>query len=199
MNVRLKKTLPFTAGVWHEQAMHMNNYVATVHLYTNCTDPISQNIAMERLKYFVYHELDSSILIDQTNKCCSQLSTAGLKITTMPEAPVDQLVGIMLFHKLNAVAEQRLVITEVEISSDIGENLVYLHDQDELTDDIVKPKWWTSADPLHSESTLIRSGKVVAINRTKTWRELDLAWPADTVSLPGNIVVFADFKRNDTE
>jgi hypothetical protein len=200
MNVRLQKTLHFTAGVWYDNSLQMNNYVVRINLYTNSTDPISQNIAFERLKYFVYYELDSSILIDQNqNEQCSQFVASGLRITTMPGAPVDQLVGIMLYYKLNAIMEQRLVITDVEISSNLGENLVYLHDEDENTDDIVKPEWWITTDLAHCDSDLAQSDKVVAIKRNSTWHELELDWPVDVTVGPGNIVVFADFKRNDTE
>jgi hypothetical protein len=200
MNVRLQKTLHFTAGVWYDNSLQMNNYVARINLYTNSTDPVSQNTAFERLKYFVYYELDSSILLDQgQSEQGSQFVSSGLRITTMPGAPFDQLVGIMLYYKLNAIMEQRLVITDVEISSSMGENLVYLHDEDEDTTDIVKPNWWTTTDLLHSDSDPAPSGKVVAINRVKTWRELELDWPVDVTVDPGNIVVFADFKRNDTE
>jgi hypothetical protein len=200
MNVRLQKTLHFTAGVWYDNSLQMNNYVARINLFTNSTDPVSQNTAFERLKYFVYYELDSSILLDQgQSEQGSQFVSSGLRITTMPGAPFDQLVGIMLYYKLNAIMEQRLVITDVEISSSMGENLVYLHDEDEDTTDIVKPKWWTTTDLLHSDSDPAPSGKVVAINRVKTWRELELDWPVDVTVDPGNIVVFADFKRNDTE
>jgi hypothetical protein len=200
MNVRLKKTLHFTAGVWHDNSLQMNNYTVGINLYTNSTDPVSQNMAFERLKYFVYYELDSSVLIDQDQReQCSQLVSAGLRITTMPGAPFDQLVGIMLYFKLNAVMEQRLVITDIEISSNLGEHLIYLHDEDEDTTDIVKPKWWTTADLTQCDPDLAPSGKVVAINRVKSWRELELDWPVDVTVDPGNVVVFADFKRNETE
>jgi len=200
MNVRLKKTLHFTAGVWYDNNLQMNNYMAEVDMYTNSHDPVNQNIAFERLKYFVYYELDSSIIIDQDElDQCARFVSAGLKITTMPGPAVDQSVGIMLYYKLNAIMEQRLIVTDVAISSTLGDNIVYLHNQDEDANDVVKPKWWTSADLSHCNDQLSRSDKVVAINHTKTWRELDLEWPADPNIEPGNVVVFADFKRNDTE
>ena len=200
MNVRLQKTLHFTAGVWHNNTLQMNNYVVRVHLYTNSASPVDQNTAFERLKYFVYYELDSSILLDQAETAqCSQFVSAGLKITPMPGPPFDQMVGIMLYYKLNAIMEQRLVITDVEISSSMGENLVYLHDEDEDTADIVKPEWWTTADLSHCDTDLAQSDKIVSINRTGSWHELELDWPTDAKVESGNIVVFADFKRNDTE
>ena len=200
MNVRLQKTLHFTAGVWYNNALQMNNYVTRIHLYTNSTDPVNQNTAFERLKYFVYYELDSSIFIDRAeSEQCSQLVSAGLKITPMPGPPFDQMVGIMLYYKLNAIMEQRLVITDVEISSSMGENLVYLHDEDEDTADIIKPEWWTTPDLSHCDTDLVQSDKIVSINRAGTWHELELDWPTDAKVESGNIVVFADFKRNDTE
>lgn len=200
MNVRLQKTLHFTAGVWHNNTLQMNNYVVRVHLYTNSASPVDQNTAFERLKYFVYYELDSSILLDQAETAqCSQFVSAGLKITPMPGPPFDQMVGIMLYYKLNAIMEQRLVITDVEISSSMGENLTYLHDEDEDTADIVKPEWWTTADLSHCDTGLVQSDKIVSINRTGSWHELELDWPTDAKIESGNIVVFADFKRNDTE
>ena len=200
MNVRLEKTLHFTAGVWYDHALEMNNYVARVHICTNTTDSVDQNTAFERLKYFVYYALDSSILIDQElTEQCSRIASTGLKITTMPGMPVDQLVGIMLYYKLNAIMEQRLIVTDVGISSSVGEGVVYLHNEEEDGGDVVKPTWWTTSDLAHSEDNLSQSDNVVAMNRARTWRELELDWPTELTVEPGNIVVFPDRKRNDTE
>ena len=200
MNVRLQKNLHFTAGVWHDNVLQMNNYVARVDLYTNTTDSVDQNIAFERLKYFVYYALDSSILIDQeSTEQCTRLASVGLRITTMPGVPVDQLVGIMLYYKLNAIMEQRLVITDVEISSSVGDNIVYLHNENEDSNDVVKPIWWTTSDLAHSDGNLSQFDNVVTMNSACSWRELELDWPSESTVEPGNIVVFPERKRNDTE
>ena len=199
MNVRLQKTLHFTAGVWYDNSLQMNNYVARLHLYTNSIDADSQNTALERLQYFVYYELDSSILIDQSlSEQCSKLLLTGLKITTIPNIPVDQMIGIMLYYKLNAIMEQRLIVTEVEISSSIGDNIVYLHNEQEDASGVVKPAWWTTPDLIHHDN-LPQADNIVAINRDRTWRELDLDWPNEPAIEPGNIVAFPDRKKNDTE
>ena len=203
MNVRLQKTLTFTSGVWYDDTNHlqMNTYTVRVHLHTNTSNTADQNIAFGRMKYFVYYEMDSGIFVNQKLKEKSlQLLSSGLSVVTMPTDPVDQMIGIMLYYKLNAIMEQRLIVTEVEIESCFGENLVYLHHEDEDTTDIVRPKWWDTADLLHCDAELIQQDKVVAINHTRNWRELDLAWSDNTSSTSsGNVVVFADFKRDDTE
>jgi hypothetical protein len=201
MNVRLQKTLYFNAGIWHNERVQMNNYTVRVHLHTNTSSAADQTIAFTRMQYFVYHELDSSIFIQQDLKDqCARLLMAGLSVTTLPADPVDQLIGIMLYYKLNAIMEQRLLVTEIEIESGIGENLVYLHNQDEDTAGIVKPTWWNMPELLHCDADLHQQDKVVTINRTRIWRELELEWSNNQAeSESGNIVVFADFKHNDTE
>jgi hypothetical protein len=164
---------------------------------TNCKEPIDQNTAFRRMEYFIYNEIDSTIFINQrSQEQCEHLINAGLNVTTMPEEPVDQLVGIMLYYKLNAVAENRIIITDIEISSTHGENIWYLHSMNELTPDIKQPEWWTSPDLVHCELETETSDKVVELSQTVGWRELEMLWSdAEPSSIIDNTVVFADFKK----
>lgn len=202
MNVRLKYDIPFTAGVYYNGSMRMNNYSLRLWMSTNSLDPADQNISFERIKHFVYSEIDSTIFINiEYTEQCRQFIRSGLNVTTLPGEPVDQLVGIMLYYKLNAIAEDRMIVVETELSSTYGENMTYLHSENEITDDIIKPDWWTSADLVHCDIKLMDSDKVVAMHQTSAWRDLNLAWPDDIeIGETGNTVVFADFKHsNDTE
>ena len=198
MNVRLQYSMPFTAGVYWEDRMIMNNYVARAYMVTNCSDNISQNTAFERIKYFVYSELNSTIFVNQANQdICRQFVSAGLKITTLPAEPVDQLIGIMLYCKLNAIMEDYMVINEMEISSDLGDSMVYLHAADESLGPFEDTGWWHDSDLIHCDTNLIDSDKVVAMHRAGAWRELDLAWPeSETATETDNTVVF---KKDDTK
>jgi hypothetical protein len=193
--------MPFTAGVYWEGRMVMNNYVACAYMVTNCSDNISQNTAFERMKYFVYSELNSTIFVNSEHEqACQQFVAAGLKITTLPAEPVDQLIGIMLYCKLNAVMEDHMIINEMEVSSDLGENMVYLHAADESLGPFDTAGWWHEADLIHCDMHLIDSDKVVAIHRAGAWRELDLAWPNSEVEIEtDNTVVFAEFKKDETK
>jgi len=199
MNVRLKHDMMFIAGVYYNGEMRMNTYNLRLWLTTNSVDPASHNTAFERIKYFVYHELDSTILINSAHQeQCEHYAQAGLKITTMPGEPVDQLVGLMLYYKLNAIIEDRMIIDETELSSSMGDNMVYLHCSGETTDIGVSPDWWTNPDPVHCDRDLIDSDNVVIMPRINAWRDLDLEWTDVAVEEEtGNIVVFADFKRDD--
>jgi hypothetical protein len=202
MNVRLKYDFPFTAGIYHNGNFYMNNYALRVLMATVSEDPDDQTTAFERLKYFIYTCMESTIFIDVAEtEQCNRYVQAGLRITTMPGAPVDQLIGIMLYHKLNAVMENRMIVFETELSSAVGEYMVYLHSEEEHTVGYVQPEWWDTPDLTHSEIAPANSDNVVAIPQATAWGELDLAWTDDEASNEsGNVVVFADFKKpNETK
>ena len=199
MNVRLEYNLAFAAGVWWEGRLIMNNYLVRVYMTTNSSDAASQNTAYERLKHFVYSEMASTIFINRNNEAlCQHLAAAGIKLTTLPAEPVDQILGMMLYLKLNAIMEQRIIINEIEISSELGEHMIYLHAADERLGPFEDAGWWYDADLIHFDLALIDSDKVVAMHRAGAWRELGLAWP-DQEPTPDsdNRVVFAEFKRDD--
>jgi hypothetical protein len=199
MNVRLKYDLHFNAGVYYRGNTILNNYSLRLWMITNTELPEDQNTAFERMKYFVYNHVDNTMFIDRAEQeQCARFLQAGLSITTMPGDPVDQLIGIMLYHKLNAIMEQRMTIVETELSSAQGQAMTYLHSEGENTLGVEPPAWWQNADLSHSDFALPESEKVVSMQSTTAWRELDLAWsdlPPSTDH--GNIVVFADFKPNN--
>jgi hypothetical protein len=167
---------------------------------TNSENSVDQSIAFERIKYFIYSKIDNTIFINSNQKSqCTLFTKAGLSITTLPGDPVDQLIGIMLYYKLNAIAEERMIIMETEISSTYGANMTYLHSDFENTTGYKQPAWWTTPDLIHSDFVMSsRSEKVLSIPTNTDWRELELAWSDEPSSgSEGNVVVFADFKQTD--
>ena len=199
MNVRLKYDLHFNAGVYYNSNTILNNYSLRLWMITNTELAEDQNTAFERMKYFVYNHVDNTMFIDRAEQeQCAKFLQAGLSITTMPGDPVDQLIGIMLYHKLNAIMEQRMTIVETELSSSQGQAMTYLHSEGENTLGVEAPAWWQSADLAHSDFALPESEKVVSMQTTMAWRDLDLAWSELPPAIDhGNIVVFADFKPNN--
>lgn len=201
MNVRLQYAMSFTAGVHYRGRLIMNNYLLRVFMVTNVIESELTDIAFERLKYFINEEMDSTIFInsDEVEQC--QLYTdAGIKITTLPNEPVDQIVGVMLFHKLNAIMEDRISVIETELSSQLGDNVVYIHSENEITQNIKIPAWWTTPDLIHSDLEINNESTVFSINNATgpTWRDLNLAWADEFPMETGNIV-FADFSKDETK
>ena len=202
MNVRIKHTISFTAGIYYGGETRMNNYCVTVYMTTNSHDSVSHNVAFERMKYFVYNCLDSAVFINgQEQEQCQNFIKSGIKVVTMPGDPVDQLIGLMLYYKLNAVMEDQIVIDETEISSALGENMVYLHSDNETTDVGELPLWWINSEPCFNDFVSVTADKIVSMHATSAWRDLDLSWSEPEVRVEtGNIVVFQDFKPvNETK
>jgi len=199
MNVRLKHDIHFTAGIYYNGRVHMNNYSVRLWLLTNSHTATDHNTAFERIKYFVFNELDSTVFINSEHaEMCQRLSAAGFNITTLPGEPVDQLIGIVLHSKLNAITEDRMIVVETEIGSAMGENVIYLHSDEENSEDLVKTTWCISADLTHCDTISVDGEKVVTIAPSVSWRELDLAWSNESeVTSNDNTVVFADFKNHD--
>ena len=204
MNVRIQYAMRFMAGIYYEDKLQLNEYTAKAYMMTNTEDPADHNVALNRIKHFVYNELESTIFVNQDDlEACEKLSAANLNITTMPGDPVDQLIGIMLYTKFKAITEERLLIGEMELNSVLGDGVIYLHGDNENVEDVDPPDWWTSVDLVHCEQDLINSEKIVTLHKSSVWRDLDLQWPDIEDNTPddddetGNTVVFADFKKLD--
>lgn len=195
MNVRIAQLLTFNAGAWYNDSLEMNEYTVKLWMITNTYDDEEQNIAIRRLRQFIFDQLDSTIFIDSADaERCTSFITAGLNITTLPGSPGDQLIGIMLFNKLNAIMEDRIKILEIEIST--GSGVIYLHSENETSEDLTIPSWWNSADLVHCE--LGQSENILSITQKTAWTDLDLAWPKEiSAEETGNVLSFADIKKLD--
>jgi hypothetical protein len=202
MNVRLQYEVDFTAGFFFNDMLRMNNYKIRLWMMTNTTDSESHNIAFERIKYFIGQSLDSGVFINKDNQeQCKLLAAAGVKIITLPEEPVDQLVGIMLYCKLNAICEDRMIIGEVEVRSELGGEVTYMHGEDEPIGPYDQAGWWNDANLIHYHSKITETENIVSLSTIASWRELDLHWPEDEIDADqntGNTIVFGNFGRDDT-
>jgi len=198
MNVRLQYNLEFLAGIYYDDHLQMNAYSVGLNLLTKTTDPISTNIAMDRLKAFVFSELEHTVFINHKLKeRAEMMSVLGINVTTLPEEPVDQIIGMMLYHKLNAIMEDRMVITQLDISSALGDNVTYMHDEEDSSGPFVQPGWWREStvqhDTLDIEEAVDNIVKVVP----SAWIEYGLVWPEESDMPTANTVVYANFPKNE--
>jgi len=198
MNVRLQYDLDFLAGVYYEDQLQMNQYTVSLNLLTKTKDSVSTNIAMERLKAFVHGALESTVFINQANTERAEfMQMIGVNVTTLPEEPVDQIVGMMLYYKLNAVMEDRMIVTGLDIASSLGDNVWYRHDEEDVSGPFATDGWWYQASMQHeSVERDPEPGNIVKVMSTG-WHELNLEWLENTTVASDNTVVFANFPRNE--
>lgn len=197
MNVRLEFNTHVLAGVYWQNAVLFNDYFVRCEIITATRDSVEQNIAMERLKYMLFNRFQNSVFVDAKEKTAiKKLEAAGIRTIPLPAQPVDQIVGMMLFCKLDAVMEDRLNMTQLTLSSEIGDNVSYLQNEHESIGPFADKGWWNDPEPVCSD-TKSTQGKIVAINANNTWQTLDLHWTHnDSENDSGNVVAF---RKDDKE
>lgn len=199
MNVRLQYDLEFLAGLYFEDQLQLNSYRVNLSMITNTSDASSINIAMDRLKAFVYGELEHTVFINSALKDKAELMhMMGMNMTTLPEEPVDQIVGMMLYYKLNAIMEDRIQVVQLDISSTLGDNVWFQHDDEDSSGPFFAADgWWHIPTVQHNTvETLDDRDNVVKVI-PNAWIEYGLMWPIAGAAHTSNTVVFGNFSKND--
>jgi hypothetical protein len=201
MNVRLQYDTAFTAGIFYSGQLMMNNYRLKLDIITMSTEVDDHNIALDRIKFFIHNQLAHSVFINSADiERCQRLISAGIKITNLPEEPVDQIIGIMLYCKLNAIVDDCLAVHQIKISSELGDNIVYFHSDDESLGPLETPGWHNAKDTAHCDLSKLDL-KVVDIQQMISWKDLGLNWKIDQAAdnnSKDNTVLFADFTKDET-
>lgn len=200
MNVRLQYDIDFMAAIYYEGRLQFNNYSINLSLLTHSRDAASTNIAMERLRAFVYSELENAVFIGPMEREKADLfAMVGMNVVTLPEEPVDQVIGLMLYCKLNAVMENRMSVTALNIQSYLGDSIWYQHDDDDSIGPFSQDGWWHQPTCEHNNIELDSNTENVVKVSTAGWHDYDLEWPEDRAESSGNTVVFANFQRNENK
>jgi hypothetical protein len=146
---------------------------------------------MERLKMFVYSELADTVFVNQVDVDRVQImDLLGLNTTTLPEEPIDQIVGLMLYCKLNAVMEGRMIVEQLNISSLLGDDVTYLHDMEDAVGPFQAEGWWNLSDTSHNSFDNIETEQNVVMVPTTGWGKYNLNWADLSESKPGKTVAF---------
>jgi hypothetical protein len=190
--------MEFLAGIYYDQQLHINSYSIVLNLVTRTVHSQSTNIAMDRLKAFVLTELANTVFVNQKHmEQAEMLAVMGVNVTTLPEEPVDQIIGMMLYYKLNAVMEGRMTVDSLDLCSALGDEVWYRHDEDDASGPFAAEGWWHEANTRHSDLGADASHDNVLKVMTNSWSEYGLQWLEDAAAATGNTVVFANFNRDE--
>ena len=164
-------------------------------MITVSTNGWDHDTAFERIKYYSTYVLSSCVFVDeQQTEAIEKYINAGIRVVALPQVPVDQIIGMMIHYKFNAMSEDRVNIMGTAISSRVGNGIVYLHDEEENAGPFQDDDWWDDPEPTYGRKT---NGSVVDFSKKSTWANLNLLWneqPAiieiDSDEPSGNIVTF---------
>lgn len=199
MNVNLQYSMSFQGGIYYDESLQLNSYDISLQMTTAIKDAVSINIAMERIKAFVFGELENVIFIKREYETQAQLLQAiGANVCTLPDEPVDQIIGMMLYCKLNAVAEGRIIVNKVDISSSLGDEVWFQHEEEDNLGLFAQDGWWhkhtCQKDDLDTEAMAENVVKV----ESSGWHEYGLDWH-DNQNNEKAKVVYPDFRKHETK
>jgi hypothetical protein len=197
MNARIRQQFNFVAGLVYREHYVSNLYQLTLDMLTATDDADEQNVAYERIKYWVEDVLADSVLIQDSDPTLEAHRATGRRVHTLPEEPIDSVLGVMIYLKTNAIAENRMMVTEVALSSSEGRDVIYLHgSQEEEVEILTESGWWHESRPYcvdHKNRRKIDSN-VIALDRMPEWADLGLEW--ETTQEKKSVVI-TSFTRDD--
>lgn len=201
MNVRLQYSLEFPAAIYLDDQLQLNQYQINLSMVTASKDRLAINIAMERLRVFVHSELGNAIFINQQLMDQAEImQMMGMNMVTLPDDPVDQIIGLMLYCKLNAIMEGVMIVTSLDICSKLGDEVWYEHCEEDAVGPLSQDGWWHSPTTQHNSIPTLENETNVVKVAPNAWIEYDLGWPDNTVDKTENsshTVVYAKFPRHE--
>lgn len=179
MSTRIEKEFFFQAAVKFENHFLLNMYEFTVSMLVETEDPREQNIAIERLSYFLHNVLENCVFVIHTDtQAIENFERAGIKVCTTPEEPYDQIISMLLMLKLNAIMEDKLFITDMILGSKLSDGIKFSM-VPEVAESIYKDNNWYNnpcANIKHSAKQNKRKDKVVKLFDVSDWVDIGLGW-----------------------
>lgn len=178
MGTRISRDFDFLSAVYFEGNFLLNSYNVSL-TFTVETDSIhEQNIAMDRIKFFVNQQLENCVFVqDSETRTIEKYQNAGLKVCCIPDEPYDQIITVLLLYKINAICEGRLVATDIQLNSMLSDDVGFLYDIDDLTTQHpYKQGWWTDSSTKIENNTTGKKEKIVKLVKKHDWASLGLDW-----------------------
>jgi len=126
MNVKLDWNCNFLGICVFDDKIFPNHFFVELQMVTNTESSKFQNIAFERMKFVITTLFNNSIFISANNTNFESLANLYPgKMVLFPDEAFDQIIGLAIFCKINAVMEDTLICNRVRISSTFGDNVWY--------------------------------------------------------------------------
>jgi hypothetical protein len=182
MITRIERDIFFAAGVHFDDAYYINTYDFLLSMLVETDIPKEHTIAMDRFDLFIKDAATNAVFInEEKHEEIEKYKEAGLKIITLPGEPFDQIVAMVLLLKLNAIMENKIKITDITISSLLGEGIRYpiVTETAENADMMLGDKWWHNSDMETTNQTVFKfepENNIVKLFDDSIWAQYDLSW-----------------------
>jgi hypothetical protein len=174
VNVKLSYEVGFSAVVLEGSRLFPNTYKLKIDMLTLTENPIHQNVAIQRILIFLKEVMNNSVLVHAKNANSNKIKNLAKesRIIFTPEEPFDQIIALLLFHKLHAIVEGKFEIDQIKINSNISPDLFYtIEDFENFDYDIAKIEvpWWMRPDPTTTDDSK-------RLKFSSSWADINLEW-----------------------
>jgi len=179
LGTRIERDFSFQAAVHFEGNFLMNIYEISLAMEVETMSIREQNIAMDRIIYFLSDCLSNSVFVhDAEKKAIEKYTQADIKVCTLPEEPYDQILAILLLLKLNAIVEGRLEITDIVFRSELSDDVRFVYDIDSASHNPFGNKgWWLeSSTSITDIPKISKKEKIVKLVKNSDWFGCGLDW-----------------------
>lgn len=168
-----------------------NHYDLIVHFNVSTEDDNEQNIAFDRIKYFVDNILQDAIFCGMNDERAPfYMNTYKQKLVTFVAPPQDLVIVATLFSKFISIVEGRIEIEKLELNSKVGNRVTINFDMDFAeesnmlkSDDLVnatkKDPWWNRSDCGTADYFMEDAEdekKLIFVTDVTSWDTADLQW-----------------------
>jgi hypothetical protein len=183
LSTRIERDFSFQAGVHFEGKLIMNVYGFTLAMEVETESIVEQNIAMDRIIYFLKDSLTNSVFVQTSDKkAIEKYTQADIKVCTVPEEPYDQIITMLLILKLNNITEGRLNITDIFLESELSDSVRFSYDFETAKHNPFGNKgWWLeSSTSMNDIEKNTKKEKIVRLVKHNDWANVGLEWQKKT-------------------
>jgi hypothetical protein len=193
----IKRDFDFLTGVHFEGTYLINQFHLVLTMSVETDSIREQNVAMDRIKYFLYECLENSVMVSEAEKKTTEkYMAAGMKICTLPDEPYDQIVVLVLANKINAICEGRLLLIDIELKSTLSDDVSFVYEFETIlvTNPYRKGWWMDSTTNISDIKCTNKKEKIVKLIKSSDWGNVQLDW-AEKVSKPMEIIFTPDTEK----
>lgn len=200
MTARIHKAFQLLAGLQFNNKYYINSYDIELTLNVEVESINEQNIAMDRIKYYLYECLEHCVFVNQNDlETIEKYINVGMNVSTLPEEPYDQIIAIMLLTKLNSVTEGRLLITDISVESQMSDGVSCLYSIDESVGPFYEKGWWSDSTQRINDYNP-KNKKIVKLSKSKNeWQEVFLDYGQEPIISTETAaeIIFTTFEKSD--
>lgn len=175
----IRKDIGFFAGVHFENQFVINLYECDLRMVVHTSDTREQAIAQERLVYFVSNHLQNSLIISKNEvDLIKKYEATGMRLCVIPEEPYDQVLGLLLINKFNAIMEGRIEVTDLVFGSRLSDYVKFELSQEDAEALFSQRSWYNdnTVSIRDTDKPSKKKDKIVKLFDPDEWAKNDLNW-----------------------